>query len=106
MPKWPASSSSRELSDLPHVGAARHPPEERSDHAVIFVGVRLRVEDADEAPLVQQQSEIPWLDDTIGEDITFDGAAMDQRTLDRVGSYLTDLAPPRSRYPAAEGDDV
>ena len=41
--------------------------------------------------LNEWESEIPWLDDTIGVDITFDGAAMDQRTLDRVGRYLTDL---------------
>lgn len=38
------------------------------------------------------ESEIPWRDNTIGVDITFDGAVMDQRTLDRVGRYLADLA--------------
>jgi len=38
------------------------------------------------------ESEIPWRDDTIGVAITVDGTAMDQRTLDRVGRYVTDLA--------------
>jgi hypothetical protein len=42
--------------------------------------------------LNEWESEIPWRDETIGVNITFDGAVMDQRTLDRVGRYVVDLA--------------
>jgi hypothetical protein len=38
------------------------------------------------------ESEIPWLDDTIGVSITLDEEAVDQPAVDRVGRYITDLA--------------
>jgi hypothetical protein len=52
------------------------------------------------------ESEIAWREDTIGVDITFDGAVMDQRTLDRVGRYLVDLAAFDDNARAAMRADV
>lgn len=56
--------------------------------------------------LNEWRSELPWLDGTIGVGITFDGAAMDQRTLDRVGRYLTDLTAFDQNARAAMATDV
>jgi hypothetical protein len=45
-----------------------------------------------EDELNEWESEAPWAGGTVGLDITFDGATMDQATLDRLARYLTDLA--------------
>ena len=44
-----------------------------------------------EHELNEWESEIPWASGVINVDLTFDGAAMDKRTLDRLARYVVDL---------------